>query len=214
MIGDNGFMGFYQGRIGNLSYYVRNGRQVARRCGWKVSKLPSGAQLASRMKMALMVDFLRPLLSVVNLGFALKTAGTRRTSYNLALGYNLRNGVAGAYPEFTVNYEKVRLSLAAGEVAGPYMAAAVLQEDGLLFSWQMEGGGSWNYNGDRAVMVAYFPERAAAVFDLDGPERSDEKGMLKLGPAYRTLRMEVYLAFVAADRSGISDSIYLGNLNG
>jgi len=209
-----GFQGMYQGRIGSLSYYVRNGRQLVRRCGWKVSTQPSDAQLASRMRLALVVDLLRPLLSVVNVGFAPKALGTGKTAYNLASGYHLKNAVSGVYPMFEIDYSKVKISLAAGGVSEPLMAKVTLCGQGLKFSWVPDAAGAWSLSSDQAMMLAYFPGQATALFDIYGPCRSKGEGILKLTPAQMTLGMEVYLAFIAADRLGISDSIYLGNING
>ena len=104
----NGMAGFIQGKIGNLVYYVKNGKQMVRETG-KVTKPPTLPQLQNRMELAVVVAFLRPLTELINVGFIVgsKDYHKGKTSYNLAVACNKPNAVKGVYPDVVMDFTKV-----------------------------------------------------------------------------------------------------------
>jgi hypothetical protein len=206
----NGILGNYTGKIGKLSFYVRNGKQVVRTIG-KMSKPPSEKQLQCYAEMAAINKFLKPLIEFVNAGFAAKARGTTKTPYNLALGYNKKYALQGTNPEISINYEKVLLTQ--GKLPEVLNAAVVLTTQGLSFSWEVPANLAWPRSTDQSMLLAYFPDLQKAVYVLAGASRMKGGDVLPLQPELLTEHMEVYISFVSENRREISTSTYLGSFH-
>ena len=64
------------------------------------------------------------------------------------------------------------------------------------------------------MTLAWFPEMNEALFNIGGAARLNGTDQLNVPPALLSERMEISFAFVSADRESVSNSIYLGTLNG
>ena len=206
---DNGILGNYTGKIGKLSFYTLNGKQVVRTIG-KMSKPPTDKQLQNYAEMAAVNQLLKPVIEFINAGFAVQAKGTTKSPYNLALGYNKIHALQGADP-VTINYEKVLLTQ--GNMEEAINPAVTLVPEGLSFTWDCPVDLPWPRPTDQVMLLAYFPELQKAVYVLAGASRIKGTNTLHLQPELLTEYMEVYISFVAENRKSAANSTYLGSFN-
>lgn len=206
----NGFLGNYKGKLGNLIFYEVKGRQVVRSVG-KSKVPPTAAQLQNRNEMEAVVSFLRPLKELISIGFHLKAKGTSCTPYNMAVSYNKLHAVKGAYPNASIDYERVLVTEGKMEAAiEPVVEPA---REGLSFSWVCPADLAWQRPNDQVILLAYFPKLERAEYLLYGPSRLSGEAQLALPPDLLNAHMVVYISFISQDRKQIANSTYLGSFN-
>jgi hypothetical protein len=206
----NGIAGHYSGKIGNLVFYIRNGKQVVRTIG-RVTKPPTENQLRSRKELAVVIGFLKPITEFINIGFALKAMGSTRIPHNMAVSYNRLNALQGVYPDTAINYEKALVTQGSMlEALSPTVEATA---EGLSFTWQCPADLPWPRETDRVMLLAYFPAWQKAVYLLSGASRSLGVEVLTIQPGLLNEHIEVYISFIAENRNGIANSTYLGSFN-
>lgn len=206
----NGIWGNYSGKIGTLVFYTLNGKQVTRSIG-KSTKPPTEKQLQNQMELRVVIAFLKPILSVINSGFAAMAKGTGKSPHNIAVSYNKKQAVAGAYPDVEMDYARVLVSQ--GKLPEVHDAEVEPATEGLSFTWDCPADLRWPRQTDQVMLLAYFPTTGEAIYELGGPKRSAGSAMLAIPANLLDAYMEVYMAFVAQDRKGISNSVYLGSFN-
>jgi hypothetical protein len=206
----NGILGNYQGKIGSLTFYTLNGKQVVRTIG-KITKPPTVRQLQNRMEISVVNGFLRPIIEFINAGFAVMAQGTTKNPYNIALAYNKIQAVQGVYPDVTMNYEKVLVT--EGKLPEAIDPAVELLPEGLSFTWQCPADLPWPRASDQVMLLVYFPALQKALYLLSGASRAVCQTVMNIQENLLAEYMEVYISFVAENRKGISNSSYLGSLN-
>ena len=201
-----GILGGFSGKVGT----VVGGR-------WKgidyMRSIPVGntssstAQLAQRAKFALAAGFIRSLGALVN--FSFKDAGQNMTSQNSALSHALKNAVIGEYPEFTIDYSLVQV--ARGTLPNAASPVALAQAQGKIgFTWTANGGQGKARKSDKAILVAYLPERSECIFTTTA-DRELGTAVLDV-PSFAGREVHTWLAFVSEEGGDISTSIYTGKI--
>ena len=206
----NGPHGPVYGKVGNLVTYRLLNKDVTRMVG-ENNKAPSVKQLACRQQMAVVIKFLKPILDFINVGFMVEAATANMYAHNMAVSYNKRHALAGAYPDVSIDYTKVLV--AQGSLPMAIDAAVSVVPDGLRFSWAT---GPWMDFPERrhiAMMMVYFPELGRAVYSMNGAARYESTDVLCLPDGLKSAYMETYLSFVAVGSNEVADSVYLGGLN-
>ena len=205
-------MGRLNGKIGNMVIYRLKDQIVSRTIGKFYGK-PTARQLANRQAMRVTMDLLKPMKSFIKQGFEQATQGTRCNGFNIATSYNKKNALRGEYPNISVDYSKVVLSSGTISVAKDLKISKI--EDGLLLEWNPE---HHTGNADDLVMVAlYHSSIRDATMHLNAGRRDHGKCFIPIKEDKKNLLdapIEVYLCFKSADGELISDSVYLGNING
>jgi hypothetical protein len=104
------------------------------------------------------------------------------------------------------------MKISVGNLPLPHnIAAAKLTPRQLQISWDTS-----EYTGnrfDQVMLLAYDVEKGRAVFNTTGQFRSVGSDTLHIEPASPERVYHIYAAFVAADRSRQSDSVYLGTIS-
>lgn len=177
----------------------------------KITKPPTEKQLLNQMEVSVVHAFLKPIVELINAGFATIAKGTGKSPYNMAFAYNKKNAVQGVYPNPEMNYEKVMVTQ--GRMQGASVPDVELTATGLSFTWYCSANLPWPRPYDQVMLLAYFPVLKKAVYLLGGTNRAAGAAVLPVQPELLNEYMEVYISFVAQDRMGISNSTYLGNLN-
>ncbi|HMI05743.1 MAG TPA: DUF6266 family protein [Pedobacter sp.] len=200
-----GIAGLVTGRVGDMVFYVLNGKQVVRMVGKSV-KPPTGKQLTARMQMTMVAGFLKHLVEYLNVGFGPDVVDDEN-AYNAAMRYNRKNALSGVYPDVVLDYSKVLVSK--GDLPGAAGAVVELLDDGLHFVWSNPSDIPYPRGNDQVMLLAYFPALASAIYLLEAASREEGSAFLPVPGDLLAEHMEVYLSFVAADRKSVSDSIYL-----
>lgn len=197
------------GKIGNTVVYELNGQLVKRTIGISTKKR-SEKQEAVLQQTSLITGLLRPVKEFIRLGFEMETKHTPLSPYNLATKIARLNAIAGIYPHQVIDYSKVALSR--GRMAVQPEVKVRINHTGLEFSWDADFTGYGTRWNDRILMLAYIPEKRDAYFQLNGVRRNTGIDVLGIPRFNETVKIEVYAAFVSANRLMISDSVYLGQV--
>lgn len=210
-ISRNGIHGWPSGKLGRVVYYMLRGQPVQRTIG-KPGK-PSLKQKANHESMAVVTHFLGHFKEYLNNGFELEARGTIRNQHNLAISYNKKNALKGEYPNVSIDYAKVQLSK--GSLTNPESVGVKKVEGGLQISWnplvQYEEGEQYD---DCLQLAIYLPERKAQIIELNFSKRGIGTAFLPVKEDELESSMEVYLFLSAANHTSVSDTLYVGNLNG
>ncbi|WGQ08118.1 DUF6266 family protein [Pedobacter gandavensis] len=209
--GKNGLHGWPSGKIGRVVYYELNGQPVMRGIG-KPGK-PSLKQQANHQSMAVTTRFLSHLNDFIKNGFELETRGTIRNQHNLAVSQIKKNALQGTYPNISIDYEKVRLSK--GTLLNPKDLRMEKTASGLQISWDPAYSYGTGVQYDDTLQLAVcFPATGKKQIELNFAKRKDGTAFLPLCEYELSQSMEVYLFLRAANHDSVSDTVYLGNLNG
>ena len=206
----NGIFGGFHGRIGNLVGYTLNGKYIIRKIGRSTKPLTPGRR-ANCQKMTLVNEILSPSLPAIQVGYRLVVAGTDRNEYNEAVSYNKKNALQGTYPNTSLDYSKVLLSMWTLPVAiHPTLSQT---GDKITFNWEVTADQAYQYANDRAMLVVYFPDLKVSRCDLIGARRIEGTHTLNINQEHVNERMEAYISFVKDNGREVSDSVYAGALN-
>lgn len=205
----NGLLGGFLGTVGNIEGYMLNGKYVIRSRRKKSTKPPTEKQLACRQKMKIISRFFSAFVSYVQVGFANATSKTS-TGYNAAIAYHLKYAIAGQYPDYNVDYEKVRVS--EGLMSTKDINAAVtIQDNKLIFTWTPNL--TYAHSNDRVMLLAYAPALNEAVYTVCGAKRMSGTDVLILhDDTWKGIAVEIHLSFISENRTQCTNSIYLGQL--
>jgi hypothetical protein len=206
----NGPHGPVYGKVGNLVTYRLLNKDVTRMVG-ENNKAPSAKQLANRQQMAVVIQFLKPIVDFINVGFMVEATNADMYAHNMAVSYNKQHALAGVYPDVSIDYSKVLVAQGSLSVAVDPVVSVV--PDGLRFGWAT---GSWMDFTERrhmAMMMAYFPELGRAAYSMNGATRYEGTDVLFLSDDLKSAYMETYLSFVAVGSNEVANSVYLGDLN-
>ena len=196
------------GKVGNLVSYILNGQVVTRMVGRKRTK-HSKSQLANYQSMAVTMRLLRNMTDFINSSFEIEAKGTVKNQHNLATSYNKKQALKGEYPNISVDYSKVVLSYGKLEIAQNLKMEKT--NTGLQISWDTQGG----QPNDMVMILIHQPVDEQSLTYINACRRdagsyfipfSDEKKLQE--------QLECYICFKSANGKQISNSVYLGNLNG
>ena len=206
----NGAFGHPNGKIGNMVFYKLKGQTVCREIG-KQGK-PSRKQLANYQAMQVTMALVKPMKDFIRNSFELEARGTVKNAHNLAVSYNKKQALQGEYPNISVDYSKVVLSY--GELPGARDFSISKTETGLILNWNPESyaGG---HDGDDILMIQLcHPLRKKGSTFLNASRRDSGQVFIPVSQSYIHEPIEAYACFKPADGKQISNSIYLGNING
>jgi hypothetical protein len=207
----NSVTGSAVGKVSNAVFYRLNGQEVIRGIGNK-KIFKSKKVFAQNDSLRLLMNFFAKVKPFIKAGFKNEAAGTTRNYHNLATSYNRIHAIDFVEYVPVLRYDKVLLSR--GHALPPVNAKMKANLDGLEFSWDTTADLPWDTNQDQAMTLAWFPELNEALFNTAGARRLTGTDQLNLPPSLQSQKMEVYMAFVSEDRESVSNSIYLGTLNG
>lgn len=202
-----GILGGFSGTVGPIVGASWNGIDYIRSKPYSTGKIPSPAQQAQQARFALMVSVLRPLNNFLGLSF--RRAAKGMSGFNLAVRYNILNAIDGSYPDFTIDYSRLKLSH--GWLPNAVEPGAVSTDTGRVsFTWKNNSGIGSARPGDKTMLVVYEPTTGQTAYKCFGAPRYEQVDMLEL-PAFSGMKTETYISFIA--ENGITaDSFYTGSV--
>ncbi|NRF39330.1 DUF6266 family protein [Pedobacter foliorum] len=204
----NGPHGTFTGRIGNMVYYVLNGKNVCREIGVNTNP-PTVKQLKNRLEVKLVGEFFRDLKAFIDVGFSTEPIKAGDSPYNFAVEYNRNKIIKGSYPDLEIAYDKVLVSRG---FLKPVKNLVTEQTAGAIkFSWDTNPQMAWPEATDQVMMLAYFVESKKIIYQPFGNSRLSGSDELQIPESLAGEQMETYVSFVAADRKGVADSTYAGS---
>lgn len=206
----NGPHGHLKGKIGNLVYYVLNGQPVVRTIGDPGK--PSKNQKGNQQAMSVTMKAVKSMKDFINSSFEPEARGTIRNPFNLAVSYNKKLALQGAYPDIKVDYSKIVLSY--GDLPLAYDLKMVKTDAGVLVSWGPDHEDFNARDNDMVMLMLCHPLHHKSTTALNACRRDAGQYFFPLSHAMLNEPIEGYICFKSANGKHISDSAYLGNLNG
>jgi hypothetical protein len=206
----DGILGGFIGRVGPVSGYQRNGVNIMRTAkSCKDRKITPG-RAAQREKMKVCNKFTWPFTGKDFFNRTFPSYGATGTGYSRATSAIMNLAISGTFPEIAISYPHVLISR--GQLPNVECAAAGVNEDGnILFTWDDNSGMGTAKAGDKAILVAYFPEALEkVVFSIGLATRADANGVLetKMMQGFA----ETWIGFLSTDEKNASDSMYCGRI--
>ena len=202
--------GLIVGKVGNLVYYIQDGRQCLRSLPIKNNRLPTLKELNCRNNMKLAQDFLGRMLAFLRIGFA-EIAGQKKDKpYNQAVSALIKNAITGTYPDRTV--DPALVVVAKGNLRLPVDAGMTLVGNELVFTWNATLEKAWPHANDRVMLLAYEEEDRDCIYNLAGVQRRVGTDRLTVSNSWMGKRIQTYLAFRSESGALCSDSVYTGSV--
>lgn len=176
----------------------------------KSNKPATEEQLIIQARFKLVMRFLLPITSYLQVGFGQKKAD-RQTPLNAAFQFNLPLVIQGTYPSFTLDYSKIRIADGTFYLGPPQ--APVYANEELTVSWDMVNNDIYKSADDDGVyIICYHPEQDEFLAPASVPMRS--AGTVTFGVPAHLLGGEVHMWMFMADRKKkrVSKSSYLGSI--
>ncbi|EDM36248.1 hypothetical protein PBAL39_20234 [Pedobacter sp. BAL39] len=195
------------GRIGNVVFYILNGKLVSRTIG-KTNSV-SDKQRTVRQKMSTVIKVLSSVYPYINIGFEVTAKKQKKNPHNIAVSLNF-DAASGTYPNVQFDYTKMILSK--GTLQAPAEPRVELQGNELQFTWDDPAGPGASYASDQVMLLAYYPEIHHAVFVIAGGKRSSLRAVLALPKLKGVTIVETYMSFRSGNQKMISNSVYTGQI--
>ena len=208
----NGILGAFTGRIGPVSGYTRNGRNIMRSAASTVTDKVTDKRRAQREKIRVCNGFMNAFSGSGIFAKTFPNPDHGGSGYNRAMKVLMNSALEGVYPGYTILYDKFLISK--GELPAPKDAATGLDADGnLVFTWADNSTEGTAKENDIAVAVAYFPgNQVRLIYSLDAAKREAGFATLVIPDENRGSIAETWIGFVSADGQIASNSVYTGQL--
>jgi hypothetical protein len=200
-----GINGVFIGKIGAVVGCVLNGTPYMRGKPKPRTGPVGTVEQGNRNKFSILHDWLQPLLPLLRVGF--KNYSQQSYGYNAAKSYNLKHAMIDG----NVLPEDIKLSM--GDLPrSADLNVRLLDADKLLFQWNPAYLEAANYK-DQIMVLAYHPESRTPIYELHGAFRETGSQVLRIFNEFAGKTIELYAAFISADRNSQSESVYLGAMD-
>lgn len=207
--GKNKFDCLLSGTLGDKVYCVRNGIQYTRSRPSRVPKPKTAAQLNQSAKFSTILKFLQPLTGFLRVGF--KNEHATMSSFNAAMSYNFKNALCGTYPDYEVDYSKVRVSQ--GKLPGALNPIVRLTTTGEIeFTWENNSFEIDSMADDKALLVLYNSTKQEAIFTVDGKPRYSGRQVITLPTTFADDEVQCYIAFQNQKQTNSSNSQFVSKI--
>lgn len=201
-----GLLGGVSGKVGNIVGYRRKGKDLVRVQAASISDAKTPKQLKQRQKVATVMEFLKPILPFIRIGY--KNYAQGRTAYNTATSFLLKRCLTeNEKGEAEINYRRVMVSI--GFLLPAMDATATYSEHRMTFAWTDNSGTGNAESTDTAMLLVHNKEKGANVYHTNAALRSDSTATLALPKDWEGDTLVAYLSFVSADGEEVSNSVPL-----
>ena len=204
----DGILGGFIGTAGNVTGYMRNGKNFVRSKRRKSSKPKSPKRLAQQQKIKVCNDFTKAFSGTGFFAKSFPSYGDTGTGYNRATSTIMNLAITGTYPSTLISYPRVLIS------KGPLPCAenaevAVDTEGNMLFAWTDNTGIGTAKASDKAILVVYFPELKQAITSIGNATRNEGQAFLETS-IMKGNAAETWIGFLSHNEKNAADSVYTG----
>ncbi|UAB82279.1 hypothetical protein INR76_05835 [Marixanthomonas sp. SCSIO 43207] len=203
-----GILGSLSGKVGSIIGGSWKGIDYIRIKPASVANPRTEGQVNQRNKFTITLEYLQATSDFIKVGY--KAFAVKKTEFNAAMSYVLNNAVGGIAPNFTIDYSLALLSR--GSLSSVLNGSTDLATSGqVTFDWD-DNSAEGNANAtDKAMVLVYNPSKKESVSILDGADRTVGSQVITIPNTYAGDTVELFMAFVSADGSQVSNSVYLGS---
>ncbi|HWW40453.1 DUF6266 family protein [Pedobacter sp.] len=198
-----GIVGTVVGAIWKGIHYMRSLPDVS------PDRKPTPAQLNQQLKFSTVMEFLKPLKLLLEIGYQAFTDGI--SPFNAACSYHLKYAVMGTAPDYLINPVKVVFSV--GDLEEPQDPGVTTGGAAkVLFDWGALVDTDHGDATDKATFMVYNPTLLKYVTLRNAVARTALSFSLQLPAAWIGHDVHCYMAFVSLDGKLVSNSVYSGVL--
>ena len=202
-----GILGGVSGKVANVVGARWKGIDYIRAKPQSVANPRTLLQVNQRTKFALVLRFLQPNLNYVKIGY--KNYAVKKSQFNSAMSYLLNNAIIGVSPNFEIDYSLALLSR--GNLSTALNPVFDLSTPGQVeFSWDDNSTDGNANTTDKVMVVAYNPLKGESIYLTEGAIRTDLSQSLVLPNSYSGEAVHLFISFMSADETQLSNSTYIG----
>lgn len=206
----NGINGNFRGKVGTVIGSSWKGKPYMKSLHSKRTIPPHKEEQLNRNKFAIAHRWLQPVTDFVRAGYKGYTDTVE--GFLAAKSYLLKNAFEGVGAEMVINPALMKVSY--GNLPLPADITAIkAAPNQLQVSWKKCRKDHHSNAFDQVMILAYDIENGESIDNITGQFRYVGTDTLNITPAIPERIYHIYVAFVAADRSRQSDSIYLGTIS-
>ena len=138
-----------------------------------------------------------------------KTYAVKKSAFNAAVSYMVKNAVGGSYPDIEINYQRMLVSR--GDLTPPKDAVATISERCVTITWNDNSAEGSADASDLSMPLAYNVSKGQAVFEIAATTRSSKSVALPLPSHWLGDTIHIYLGFMSEDGMEVANSVYLGS---
>ena len=207
-----GQVGLVNGKIGTIVVCRWKKKIITRSAPGKATKPPTVPQLDQRMRLGMVSTLLSQLSNVINIGY--QSCNRNMTPVNAATKYHMNELIVGEYPDYTLDYTKVKFTL-------PNSVNRIA--DGLRVTMKIEEANQVKINWIKNDYPNYLTKLADEVYvvfhNVDGEKvmfcqqvatRGDLMVELTLPVRFKGKEVHGYMFLVSANGKLVSNTHYLG----
>lgn len=153
------------------------------------------------------MEFLKPIKEFIRVGY--KTYAVKKSAFNAAVSYVVKNAVGGSYPDVEINYSRVLVSR--GDLTPPKDVVATISEHCVTITWTDNSAEGSADASDLSMPLAYNVSKGQAVFEIAATTRSSKSVALPLPSDWIGDTIQLYLGFITEDGMEVANSVYLGS---
>lgn len=205
---NNGILGGFRGKVGTVVGVIQGDKYHMRSLPRRRKKRTPG-ELLNQARWTMVQDHLKPVKELVRTGF--KDYYTQTGGYRAAVAYTRKVALvsddAGSY------IDPALFRISGGELLVAVNPTVTLGEGNVLsFSWDISEVNQHD-GSDQMIVLIYDTANLNAVTRIfDGAFRNAGEMKIELPTVFQGSEVDIYIGFIAADRSGQSDSQYLGKV--
>ncbi len=207
-----GILGGFSGSVGTVVGVIKQNGDDMIRAKTKIRRASNTeAQVNQRLKFGLVTQFIKPLNSIISIGFR-GVAGNQMSPYNYACKVALTKAITGTTAsDFALDYSKVLMS--DGGLNRPSVASAELASGVVNFHWGDNSQTSTGDSTDKVVLLVYNVDKKEISYSVGATTRAGGEGSLPLPYSEVGDQLLTFLFFQSvSDPSQVSQSQFLGSV--
>ncbi|MFP5081933.1 DUF6266 family protein [Pedobacter sp. JCM 36344] len=205
----NGINGPFSGKIGTVVGATSRGVDYMRSVPDIRVDNPSEKQIRMRNIMTLISCWLKPLKSIIAIGFKVLTGS--KTPLNEVFALIFKEALIVNGNEISIDYKNVVLSK--GELLLSFVFEILTLIDSLVhIKWQNFNASIYNKSDDKATFVLYNPAKEKFVTFVGVANREAEQAELKLPAEFAGDTLHCWMQYVNVEGDKVSTSAYLGEI--
>lgn len=201
----NGINGPVKGKIGNVVAATCRGVDYLRSLAEPSGKAPTPAQLNQRLRFALVMGWLKPLLDLINIGF--QVSGGDQTPMNRAVSLHLKEAVCGTGPDYEIDFPKAVLSR--GVLLPSFIEEVKVLPNALLqVKWCNFAASALNKETDLVTFIVYSSAQRKFATFKNAALREEKEVLLQLPKGFEEGVLHAYMQHVNEAGDAVSTSVY------
>jgi hypothetical protein len=212
----SGSLGKFRGKIGRIVVCRWRNKFTARQAPSTFSVSRSPEQLDIRQKMGKVSNFLKMFSAEIKIGWS--SGSRQKTPFGDAVSYHMRHAVAGGYPDYYIDFQKVIPSRGRGIIDGGFRPMALPAADcSVKVSWIISNSTDEITRPEDHLVLIFFDEHlkegsVRSICYENCARREDLTVTVGLPELCMNHPLHAYMFFVSEDHKLASKSEYLGTV--